>query len=40
MNENEFRLQEEELRLKQSQDLVYSEMHTSIKELEQLSQGL
>ena len=40
MNENEFRLQEEELKIKQSADQVMLEMQKTNKELDQLSQGL
>ena len=40
INENEIRMQEDELKMRQSQDLVLSEMHSTIKELESLSHGL
>lgn len=40
MNENEQRNEEEEQRVKQSQELMLTELHSSIKELEGLSQGL
>jgi hypothetical protein len=40
VNENEYRLQEEELKMKQSQDKVLTEMHTTLRELQQLNLGL
>lgn len=40
VNDNEIRMQEEELKMRQGQDMVLSELHSTIKELEQLSQGL
>ena len=37
VNENEVRMQEEEFKMRQGQDMVLSELHSTIKELEQLS---
>jgi predicted nuclease with TOPRIM domain len=34
VNDNEVRMQEEELKLRQGQDMVLSELHSTIKELE------
>jgi len=40
VNDNEIRMQDEELKMRQGQDMVLSQLHSTIKELEQLSQGL
>jgi tRNA/tmRNA/rRNA uracil-C5-methylase (TrmA/RlmC/RlmD family) len=40
VNDNEIRMQDEELKMRQGQDIVLSQLHSTIKELEQLSQGL
>ena len=40
VNDNEIRMQDEEIKMRQGQDMVLSQLHSTIKELEQLSQGL